>query len=66
MCDHSGDGVSNGLETQAVSSRILLEMSLSEHNRLEEEDEDRMQSNAETSYGEIARDREREREEKRN
>lgn len=57
---HSGDGVHNGLETQAGPSRILLEMSLSVHNRLERQDEDRMKNNAETGYGDTQREREKE------
>ena len=57
MC---GGFVSHELETQAGPSRLLLEISLLEHNRLEGENEDRMQNNADTSCG----DREREREER--
>lgn len=54
MC---GGFVSHELETQAGPSRILLEISLLEHNRLEGENEGRMQNNADTSCGD--RDRER-------
>lgn len=57
---HNGDGVHNGLETQAGPSRILLEMSLSVHNRLERQDEGRMKNNTETSYGDTQREREKE------
>lgn len=42
MCDSGSDCVGNKLEAQTGPSRIFLEMSLSEYNRPEGENEDEL------------------------